>query len=63
MYDYDVCLLILLFAISLLYIFKSKKEHFESNPVKDLDYRSKDILDIDSGNGIYKNYIPQGFSF
>ena len=28
----------------------------------ELDYRSIDILDIDSGNGIYKDYIVQGLS-
>ena len=35
---------------------------FGTNSSKNLDYRHEDILDIDSGNGKYRNYIPQGFS-
>ena len=35
---------------------------FKTNKDKNLDYRLPAILDIASGKGTYKNYIPQGFS-
>ena len=39
-----------------------KRAGFTTNSQLNMDYRTKNLLDIDSGKGKYRNYITQGYS-
>ena len=55
-----ISIIVLIFSVCCKTVIE--KYSFKTNSSKNLDYRSADILDIDSGNGKYRNYVPQGFS-
>ena len=53
---------IFILMVGLIINVKQVGYSFKTNSKKNLDYRSEGILDIYSGKGKYRNYIPQGFS-
>jgi len=55
-----ISIIVLLFSICCKRVIE--KYAFNTTSSKNMDYRSTDILDIASGNGKYRNYVPQGFS-